>query len=264
MIREAAHFFFSKKFLIFSIKHDAHGCGSYLLSLDSESYPGFILEVTWAPQLLCPPSLSRQVPQGSGCPAIHTSSRPMDTPATGIPGHSPCDLSISSSQKTKMVDQVKIFLPSSWIHYRLWENRQLICGVPVLLKHWEHVCIIYIFSLHFKNTYKYSSLLIMNKMSKVVLKIHFEQTEAASGNMVSGKYNCWEGFNFFSFAWTNAPKSSFYIRTAFSQTCFKVNYQKLATSISCLWIPAGFVVSLSLGKSCSIEDHLHDVTVQGL
>lgn len=87
------------------------------------------------------------------------------------------------------------------------------------------------------------SLLIMNKMSKVVLKIHFEQTEAASGNMVSGKYNCLEGFNFSSlFLSKCSEKFILYQNTAFSRTCFKVNYQKLASSISCLWIPAGFVV----------------------
>lgn len=52
-------------------------------------------------------------------------------------------------------------------------------------------------------------------------------------------------------------------QSSFSRTSFKVNYQRQASSIHCLWPPAGFVVQISLGKSRSTEDHLHGVTVQG-
>lgn len=84
------------------------------------------------------------------CPAIHTSPRPTVTSALGNPGHSWRILSVRSFQKAKMVGQVKTPMPFSWINYRLWwENRQLICGVPMLktLSVYKYIYIYFLYTL---------------------------------------------------------------------------------------------------------------------
>lgn len=89
----------------------------WLLFLDSESkyLSSVLLQVNLAPQLVCPlPYVSMyQCFRTCSATTIHTSARPIDTPASLSPGHS------SWLMKTKTVGQVKTPLPFSWIHYRL-------------------------------------------------------------------------------------------------------------------------------------------------
>lgn len=67
----------------------------------------------------------------------------------------------------------------------------------------------------------------MNKMSKVVLKIHFEQIEAASGNVASGKYSCLEGFNFFPFPEQMLCKVHFISEQLFPEPVLKLIIKSL-------------------------------------